>query len=316
MRAVFLERESLDRGDLDLSGAEAAVDEIVYHNHTSADQVLERITGFEIVIANKVRVSRQDLEQARPKMIAVVATGVNNIDLDACQELGITVVNVRGYGTDSVAQHAIGLLLALATRLIDYHRDVQQGEWNRSAHFCLLDYPIVELAGKKLGVVGLGTLGGRTAELARALGMEVLSAQRPGGKPQPDRVPLDELLPQVDALTLHCPLTDDTRGLIGRRELAMMKPTAFIINTARGGLVDEEALVEALRQRRLGGAGFDVLTEEPPRSGNPLLDDDIPNLIVTPHSAWGSHEARQRICEQLAENIRGWRNGEPVRVVV
>lgn len=315
MRAVFLDRESLDRGELDLAATEALVDELVSYPQTEPGEVAERISGFGIVIVNKVPLDREALELARPSLVAVVATGVNNVDLDACREIGTTVVNTRGYGTDSVAQHAICLLLALATRLPDYQRDVQRGEWSRSAHFCLLDHPIVELAGKSMGIVGMGTLGSRTAELARALGMEVLVAERPGGGPAPGRLPLPELLPRVDALSLHCPLTEATRDLIGRRELAMMKPTAFLINTARGGLVDELALADALRAGTLGGAGFDVLTEEPPRRGNPLLDDDIPNLIVTPHSAWGSLEARQRVCEQLAENIRAFLDGEPVRVV-
>ncbi len=315
MRGVFLDRGTLDRGDLDLGEVESEVAELVCHEQTRREEVPERIRGFGIVIVNKVVLDRTVLEAARPALVAVVATGVNNVDLDACRDVGTTVVNVRGYGTDSVAQHAICLLLALATRLPDYHRDVQAGEWSRSAHFCLLDHPIVELAGKTLGVVGLGTLGKRTAELARALGMEVLVARRPGGPAEPGRVPLDELLPRVDALTLHCPLTEATRNLVGRRELALMKTTAFLINTARGGLVDEAALAEALQAGSLGGAGIDVLSEEPPRRGNPLLDDGIPNLIVTPHSAWGSREARQRICVQLAENIRAWRGGAAVRVV-
>ena len=317
MKAVFLDRESLDRDDLKMAALEGAVDSFVSHQRTSPEQVAERLADADIAVVNKVVLDRAVVQRLPDlKLICVAATGVNNVDVDACREAGIAVANCRGYGTDSVAQHTIGLMLSLATRMFAYHRAAMRGDWGRSAQFCLLDYPIVELAGRTLGLVGLGTLGGRVAELARALGMEVLVAQRPGGAPEPDRVPLDELLPQVDVLSLHCPLTDATRGLIGARELAAMQPHAFVINTARGGLVDEQALAEALRAGRLGGAGFDVLTAEPPREGNVLLDDSIPNLIVTPHSAWGSREARQRIVEQLTENVSADRRGEDLRRVV
>jgi glycerate dehydrogenase len=315
MRAVFLDRDSLDRSDLDFSPAEAHVDRLEYHAQTAPAQVAERIRGFDIVIVNKVPIEREALEQARPKLICVVATGVNNIDLAACRELSTPIANCRGYGTDTVAQHTLSLMLALATGLLSYHSAVRAGAWQQSTQFCLLDYPIIELAGKTLGIVGLGTLGGRVAQLGEALSMNVLIAQRPGGPAQADRLPLSELLPRVDVLSLHCPLTESTRNLIGAAELALMKPTAFLINTARGGLVDEQALVQALRGGRLGGAGFDVLTQEPPRAGNPLLAPDVPNLILTPHSAWGAREARQRIITQLAENIQAWRAGNPIRLV-
>lgn len=313
-KAVFLDLASMGEG-LDLSGVEQVVENLVCHQRTSREQAAARMRGFPIVIVNKVVLDRETLEATRPTLICVVATGVNNIDLEACRDLGITVVNARAYGTDSVAQHAIMLMLALSTRLLDYHRAVQAGDWGRSAQFCLLDYPIRELNEKTLGIVGYGALGKRTAELGKAFGMKVLVAQRPGGRPQQDRVPVVDLLPRVDVLSLHCPLTEDTRNMIGTEELARMRPGSLLINTARGGLVDETALAESLRSGHLGGAGFDVLTEEPPKNGNPLLEPGIPNLIVTPHSAWGSREARQRILQQLVENIRAWRAGQPVRVV-
>ncbi|MCC5856539.1 MAG: 2-hydroxyacid dehydrogenase [Ectothiorhodospiraceae bacterium] len=313
-KAVFLDLASMGDG-LDLGEVEQVVETLVCHQRTTPEQAAARMAGFPIVIVNKVHLDRNTLESTRPTLICVVATGVNNIDLAACRELGITVVNSRAYGTNSVAQHAIMLMLALSTRLLDYHRAVQAGDWGRSQQFCLLDYPIRELHGKTLGIVGYGTLGKRTAELGKAFGMRVLVAQRPGGQPQQERVPLADLLPRVDVLSLHCPLTEHTRNLIGTEELARMRPGTLLINTARGGLVDESALADSLRAGHLGGAGFDVLTEEPPRDGNPLLEPDIPNLIVTPHSAWGSREARQRILQQLAENIRAWRAGQPVRVV-
>jgi glycerate dehydrogenase len=207
------------------------------------------------------------------------------------------------------------LLLALATRLPDYKRDVRAGRWQQAQQFCLLDYPIIELHDKTLGLLGHGELGSAVAKLAEAFGMRVLLGQLPGRPPRADRLPLDELLPQVDALTLHCPLNSDTLNLIGTRELGLMKPTAFLINTARGGLIDEQALADALRAGHLGGAATDVLTQEPPTDGNPLLAADIPRLIITPHSAWGSREARQRIVGQLSENALAFFNGAAIRAV-
>lgn len=315
MSAVFLERESLDRGDLDLDSVEQIVEALVSYPQTSSEQVAERIRGHDIVIVNKVVLDRQALEASPPKLICVVATGVNNIDLPACRDLGITVCNSRGYGTDSVAQHALCLMLALSTRLIDYHQGVARGDWHRSSQFCLLDYPIQELAGKTLVIVGLGTLGGRVAELGSALGMTVKVAARPGSKADTGREPLEMLLPLADVISLHCPLTESTRHLIGEKEMVAMKPTALVINTARGGLVDEHALADALRRGEIGGAGIDVVDGEPPAKDSPLLCEPLPNLIVTPHSAWGAREARQRIVGQLVENIESWQNGAPIRVV-
>src|SRR5690606_4594805 len=221
----------------------------------------------------------------------------------------------QAYGTATVAQHTLMLLLALATRLPDYQGAVARGRWQESGQFCLLDFPIVELAGKTLGILGHGELGGAVARLAEAFGMRVLLGQLPGRPERPGYLPLDQLLPQVDALSLHCPLTEQTRNLIGARELARLKPGALLIKSARGGLADEQALADALRSGHLGGAASDVLSEEPPRNGNPLLAPDIPRLILTPHCAWGSREARQRILEQLAENARAFQAGAPIRDV-
>jgi glycerate dehydrogenase len=207
------------------------------------------------------------------------------------------------------------LLLALATRLPDYQRAVRDGRWQKAQQFCLLDFPIVELEGKTLGLLGHGELGGAVATLAEAFGMRVLLGQLPGRPSRQDRLPLDELLPQVDALSLHCPLNAATHNLIGDYQLSLMKPGAFLINTARGGLVDEQALADALRRGHLGGAATDVLTQEPPTEGNPLLAADIPRLIVTPHSAWGSREARQRIVIQLMENAQAFFEGSARRLV-
>ncbi len=320
MRAVFLDSASLGN-DVDLSPMRAAVDELALWPTTTPEEIQQRLDGFEIAIVNKVVLGEEHFA-AHPelRLVAVSATGVNNVDLEAAARHGIRVVNVIGYGRGSIVQHTYSLMFALAGRLLDYVRDVRNGEWQKSSLFCLMDHPIVELEGKTLGVIGYGELGKGVANLARALGMNVLLGARPGQAPGTKdglpRLPLDELLPQVDVLSLHCLLSEETRNMIGRQELATMKPTAFLINTARGGIVDEEALADALRNGRLGGAGIDVLTEEPPVHGNPLLADDIPNLIVTPHCAWASHEARQRMVNLCAQNLREFVEGKLTRWVV
>lgn len=307
MKAVFLDADTLGN-DVDLSPIKEVTGDLLLHGRTTAEQVQERIRGFDTVLVNKVVLTRAHFE-ACPELrtIAVVATGLNNIDQQAADDHGITVMNVTNYGRSTVAQHSMALILALATRLLDYDRDVRAGRWADSDMFCLMGHPIMELEGRTLGIVGYGDLGQGVVERAKAFGMDILLGARPGqaagevdGYP---RVPMDELLPQVDVLSLHCLLTGDTRNMIGARELKMMKKDALLINTSRGGLVDEQALADALRAGTIGGAGFDVLTEEPPRNGNPLLADDIPNLIVTPHSAWASREARQRIVDISARNL-------------
>ncbi|MDH4652433.1 MULTISPECIES: 2-hydroxyacid dehydrogenase [unclassified Pseudomonas] len=315
-RAVFLDHASLDLGDLDLNPLRQVFGELQLHGQTAPSEVAERLSCAQVAISNKVHIDAAAMA-ANPalKLILVAATGTNNIDLDAARARGITVCNCQAYGTPSVAQHTLALLLALTTSLPDYQAAVRAGRWQQSSQFCLLDFPIFELDGKTLGLLGHGELGGAVARLAEAFGMRVLLGQLPGRPPRADRLPLHELLPQVDALTLHCPLNEQTRDMIGTAELALMKPGALLVNTARGGLVNEEALAAALRSGHLGGAATDVLTQEPPRDGNPLLATDIPRLIVTPHSAWGSREARQRIVQQLAENGAAWLKDSPVRVV-
>lgn len=316
MRGVFLDLETMAPADLDLEALASALPEWRMYEATAPAQVRERIQGATVVVVNKVVLDADALGSARElRLVCVAATGTNNIDLEAAHDAGVTVCNVRGYGTASVSQHALALMLALATRLVDYHAAVRAGRWQHSRQFCFLDYPITELAGRALGIVGYGELGRAVAGLAQALGMDVRIAQRPGGAAQPQRAPLRELLPALDVLTLHCPLTEDTRGLIGSDELDLMKPSAILINTARGGIVDENALARALREGRIGGAGVDVLSVEPPRQGNPLLSADIPNLIVTPHSAWGSRDARQRIVNELVTLIGSFLAGKPYNVV-
>ncbi|MBU1283886.1 MAG: 2-hydroxyacid dehydrogenase [Gammaproteobacteria bacterium] len=315
-RAVFLDHSSLDLGDLDLSNLNACFADLQLYPHSTQAQTIERLKCAQVAISNKVPLNAEVFAACPElKLVLVAATGTNPIDLAAARAHGIIVSNCQGYGTPSVAQHTLMLLLALATRLPDYHQDVRAGRWQQSQQFCLLDHPIIELHGKTLGLLGHGELGSAVARLAEAFGMRVLLGQLPGRPARADRLPLDELLPQVDALSLHCPLNNDTLNLIGARELNLMKPTAFLINTARGGLINEQALADALRAGHLGGAATDVLTQEPPKDGNPLLAADIPRLIITPHSAWGSREARQRIVGQLSENALAFFSGTAIRVV-
>ncbi|WP_069862030.1 MULTISPECIES: 2-hydroxyacid dehydrogenase [Pseudomonas] len=315
-RAVFLDTASLDLGDLDLQPLRQAFGELVLHPASAPGEIAGRLREANVAISNKAPISAETLAQCPDlRLILVTATGTNNVDLAAARERGIAVANCQGYGTASVAQHAILLLLALATRLPDYQAAVRAGRWQQSTQFCLLDFPIVELEGKTLGLLGHGELGGAVARLAEAFGMRVLLGQLPGRPPRADRLALDELLPQVDAISLHCPLTEQTRGMIGQRELDLMKPGAFIVNTARGGLIDEQALADTLRRGQLGGAATDVLSVEPPKNGNPLLAGDIPRLIVTPHNAWGSREARQRIVGQVTDNAAAFFRGDKLRRV-
>lgn len=310
LHAVFLDLASVDRGDLDLSPLHHAAAPWTTFPQTPPGLTAARIGEAVVAVTNKVVIDSAVLAACPSlRLICIAATGTNNVDLAAARGRGIAVCNVTGYATASVVQHAFALILALTTRLAEHAAAARDGRWAASDLFCVLDFPFRELAGKTLGIVGYGELGRGVARVAEAFGMTVLIAQRPGGPPQEGRLPLDELLARSDVVTLHLPLADNTRGLIGARELALMKPDALLIDTARGGIVDEAALVEALRCGRLGGAGVDVLAVEPPRGGNPLLDDPPPNLIVTPHVAWASREARQRLIEEVALNIRAFSEG-------
>ena len=315
-RAVFLDHASLDLGDLDMAPLRQVFDALHLHAQTPPELIIERLQGAQVAISNKVLLDASTLAACPDlKLILIAATGSNNVDLAAARAQGIAVCNCQGYGTPAVAQHTLMLLLALATRLPDYQQAVAAGRWQQASQFCLLDYPIMELHGKTLGLLGHGELGSAVGRLAEAFGMRVLSGQIPGRPERADRLPLDELLPQVDALTLHCPLNEYTRHMLGARELALLKPNALVVNTARGGLIDEQALADALRGGHLGGAATDVLSVEPPVNGNPLLEPGIPRLIITPHSAWGAVESRQRIVGQLSENAQAFFAGQPRRVV-
>lgn len=316
--AVFLDLHSVDRDDLDLSALRAAWSNWSWHRTTQESQRLAHCRDKRVVVSNKVVLDARLLRQLpQLELICIAATGTNNVDLPAAAEQGVVVTNVAGYCTSSVVQHLFALLLTLVTRLDDYRAGVRRGDWQESELFCLLDYPITELRDLTLGIVGYGTLGRSVAEVARAFGMRVRLAERVGGEgaaTEPAefaRLPLHRLLSEVDVLSLHCPLTETTRGLIGARELDLLGSRGILLNTARGGLVDEQALADALRSGRLAGAGIDVLEREPPAFDNPLLQPDIPNLLVTPHTAWAGRSSRQRLIDEVAANILAFRSGEP-----
>jgi len=309
--AAFLDLDSVDRDDLDLSRLSAAVDNWQWHGLVKDDALHEVLSRADVVVSNKVVLTDEHLAKAQDlKLVCIAATGTNNIDLEAAARNNIAVCNVDGYATPSVVQHVFTLLLALTTRFNEYTSAVKDGDWGRSKFFCLLDYPIRELDGKTIGIVGYGHLGKAVAKIAEAFGMKVLLAKRSIEDERPGRVALHDLLPQVDVLSLHCPLTEATRGMIGAYELALMKKDAVLINTARGGLVDEDALLDALGTQQIGGAGLDVLEKEPPPAGYPILKADWPNLIITPHTAWASRESRQRLLDEIALNIEAFKAGE------
>lgn len=318
MKAVFLDYATVSAGDLDAAALRRVLPALELHDVTPDAEIPGRIRDAAFVFTNKLRITREHMRDARDlKLILLAATGTNNVDLDAARQLGIGVCNIRDYCTTSVVQHVLGVMLLLTHHLREYSHLATGGAWAKSPQFTMLDHPIRELTGRNLGVVGYGTLGKAVARAAEAaLGMRVLIANRPGGERQPGRLDLEDLLSQADVLTLHCPLTPDTQNMIGVKELALMKRDAILINTARGALVDVSALADALRSARIAGAAIDVLPQEPPRDGSPLFAADLPNLIVTPHTAWAAREARQRALDEMTLNVEDFlRGGRRGRVV-
>jgi glycerate dehydrogenase len=312
-RIVFLDRNTL-RANI---RRPAFAHEWREYAETSGDEVLERLRAATIAITNKVPL-RQTLLAQLPdlKFIAVAATGVDIIDLDYCRRRNLSVANVRNYAPQSVPEHVFALILALRRNLFSYREEIQSGAWQRASTFCLLDYPIRELHESRLGIVGYGALGRAVERLARGFGMRVLISEHKGAETiRHGRTSFEETLRSSDILTLHCPLTPETRNLIGANELAKMQRHSLLINTARGGLVDEAALAASLRSGTIAGAGFDVLTREPPREGNPLLELNLPNFILTPHIAWASDEAMQTLADQLIANIEAFIAGHPHNLV-
>jgi glycerate dehydrogenase len=315
-KGVFLDLDTIDRGDVDRQALDASLSHWDWHAHTGAADVAGRIEGADVVVTNKCSLDRAVLCGAdRLKLVAVAATGTNVIDLQAARARGVTVCNIRDYCSEAVAQHVVTLMLNLLSGQPWYRDQVRRGEWQAAQQFCLLDRPIREARGLKFGVIGYGSLGRATARKAQALGMKLLVAERRGRAPRPGRLVFESVLREADVLSLHCPLTDETRNLIGRNELSAMKAGAILINTARGGIVDEQKLADALRAGVIGGAGVDTLSEEPPPAGHVLLADDIPNLLVTPHNAWASRSARQAALDQLGRVISGFALGRPLNVV-
>lgn len=288
----------------------------VEYPKTAHAEAEARLQGCSIAIVNKVQLPAEVIARLPDlKMVAVAATGTNNVDLAACQARGIVVSNIRGYAEHTVPEHAFALLLSLSRNLFAYRQSVQEERWQRSDQFCFFDHPIRDLHGATLGVIGSGSLGEGVVRLAEAFGMRVLRAERKGAATvRSGYTDFETVLREADAISLHCPLTADTAGLIGETELRAMKPTALLINTARGGLVDEAALVRALKEGWIGGAGFDVITAEPPPANHPLVAPELlalPNFLLTPHVAWASRPAMQTLADQLIDNIEAFAAGTP-----
>ncbi len=312
MRIVQLEASSLIATVRRPLGAHDWVE----YEKTSPAQVVERLAGAQIAITNKVPIDAAAVD-ALPdlKMVAVSATGTNNVDLAACQRRGIVVANIRGYAVHTVPEHVFAMLLALSRNLFAWRETLQAGAWQRAEQFCLFNHPIRDLHGATLGLIGSGALGDGVARLGEAFGMRILRAERKGAtRVRPGYTPFAQVLAEADAISLHCPLTPETQHLIDADALRAMKPSALLINTARGGIVDEAALAQALREGWIAGAGFDVLSAEPPADDHPLLAADLlalPNFMLTPHVAWSSRPAMQALADQLMDNIDAFMAGAP-----
>ncbi|MCK5919086.1 MAG: D-2-hydroxyacid dehydrogenase [Cocleimonas sp.] len=310
LKAALLDEATFNANDLNMEPLLALLESWTRYPSTTLQQRATHLEGINIAVANKVKFDKALLENLPDlKVILLTATGMDNVDREACKQLGIAVYNVTDYCTASVSQHVFSLILALSTNVLAYQKMTQTGAWSRSDHFSSLKFPIQELGGKTLGLIGYGALAKGVEKLAKAFDMKILIGQRAGSKIATDgRVLINELLPQVDVLSIHCPLTPDTQHLIDANAFHLMKPTALLINTARGGVVDNSALADALRNNDIGGAGIDVLEIEPPPLDHPLVAGDLPNLILTPHIAWASIEARQRVIDGVAENLKRWLN--------
>jgi glycerate dehydrogenase len=312
-RVVFLDRASLKANMKQF----AFPAEYIEYPKTDAGEIVQRLDGTEIAIVNKVPMRADTLRQLpNLKMIAVAATGYDVVDVPCCRQHGIAVANIRNYAVHTVPEHAFAMILALRRNLLAYRDDVEAGVWNKSEQFCFFTHDIGDLYGATLGIIGEGAIGQGTAAIGRAFGMRVLFADH--APPKLDGVhftPLDDLLEQSDVISLHCPLTAATRNLIDIDAFRKMKRSALLINTARGGLVEEAALIQALNEGLIAGAGFDVLTVEPPKNGHPLLDVRRPNFILTPHVAWASDGAMQFLADQLVDNVNAWASGRPQHLV-
>ncbi len=310
MNAVFLDFATMGSDELNLSPLTKLLPDLVLHATSNRDEIISRIADAEYALINKSRLDAEALSTAKSlRYIGLAATGSDNVDLEYAREAGIAVTNIRGYCTQSVVEQVFGVMLMLTHNLHRYRRAVGEGRWQAASTFALLDYPIRELSAMTLGIVGFGELGQNVARMAETFGMQVVIAQRPGGEPVAGRLSFEELLKVSDVVSLHCPLTESTRGLMSHDAFRLMRKDAILINTARGALVDSEALVEALETDQIGGAAVDVLSEEPPVSGDPLLDYRGDRLVLTPHIAWATREARQKAIEELALNVAAYQEG-------
>ena len=321
MQAVFLDYKTVDSGDLDLSPISDLLPELIVYENTKNEEIAERIKFAEIIIINKIDLDASLLSKAQnAKLICLVATGTNNVDLESAKSLGIAVCNIKNYCTDSVVQHVFLSILALQHSLLDYQISLDQGAWQNSALFSLLNHPIAELRAKKLGIVGFGVLGSGVAKMAENFGMKVLIAEsldknRVQKNDASHRINFNELVKESDFISLHCPLTDCTEKLFNQAVFAAMKNNAFLINTARGALIEDEDLILAIKNKEIAGAAIDVFDEEPPPLDHPLIRESFHNLIITPHIAWAAVEARQRALECIAENIDAFLKDKPINVV-
>jgi len=313
MKTVILDKCTVTKGDVDLSVLET-FGETVYYDMLPKQEIIEALRGADAVVCNKSVIDREVMESTDLKFVGVFATGYNNIDIEFAKQRGIVVCNVPGYSTDSVTQLTISFLLELACSTMDYTRSVARGDWQKASQFSYFDYPITEIAGKTFGIYGLGTIGLSVAKVALSLGMKVIACTRtPKTVEGIELVDADTLFARSDYISLHCPLTSDTERLVNERTISLMKPTAYIINTSRGGVIDEYALASALRSKRIAGAALDVLTVEPMAIDCPLMGID--NCLITPHVAWASIEARTRLIDKVAENLRAFIGGSPINVV-
>lgn len=311
MKAVFLDYATMGP-DLDLAPLNALFDELIIHQQTDDAEIAERVRDADFVFTNKNRLFGEALSDAvRLRYVGLTATGTDNVDVAAARARGVAVSNIRDYCTQSVVEHVFGVLLMLAHSLPAYVRDVREGRWQTADNFCMLTHPVRQLSTLTLGIVGFGTLGQGVLRLAKAFGMTVLVAARAGSATVPaDRVSLDELLARADVISLHCPLNEQTRHLLDADALAKTRRGVFIVNTARGALIDSKALCDALASGQVAGAAVDVLAAEPPVDGDALLEYDGDNLLITPHMAWGTQTARQNAIDQLADNAAAFLRGE------
>lgn len=308
---VFLDRQSIDCNDLDLSAIESCT-KFTSLDRCSSDDVYAVAQDAEIIIVNKVKLGAQHFKQLpQLKLVCVIATGTNNIDLAAASQHGVSVANVKDYAAASVSQHVFMLILSLTTHFLEYQSDIQKGAWQAQDQFCLLTYPMQELKAKTLGIIGYGHIAKAVERIALAFGMQVLVAESLSGKNrnQSDRVPLNTLLSRSDVISIHCPLTDQTHHLISKEEFKLMKKEAIIINTARGGIINEADLLQALETGQIAGAGIDCLATEPPAPSDPMITSNLAQLIITPHNAWGTRQARQRLVDGTTNNIRNYLQG-------